>query len=234
MAEVAETSTGFALEAEQKAKPPKKSAKAARPAESPHFDRWWAEYPKHQDRLGALKAWHRHDCDAMVDRIVADTRRLKATAKWKAGYIPMPATFINGARWEDESDPVPRQPLPNAYGAGTALRQEPKPGIEDHTLAGLNLLLLKVMMSYMGQVPEDCMAQLLRKRDQIREWIGDRIFNQQQSQKLAAIIKKRFAEIILEYERDVGHRSAGRDARREVPSSRALAAQGARIVGDGF
>lgn len=70
------------------------------------FDEFWAAYPRPVAKQTALKAWSKlKPGDELREKILADIRRRK-DSEWKdieARYIPHPATYLNGARWEDES-----------------------------------------------------------------------------------------------------------------------------------
>jgi len=70
---------------------------------SNRFDEWWITYPKKQEKKKAAAIWKRRKLDRIADTIIADTMaRPQKCAKWQAGYIPNPTTYLNGDRWEDE------------------------------------------------------------------------------------------------------------------------------------
>lgn len=87
---------------------PKKRLKQTNRKEvySETFETFWAAYP--DQRKGAKKvayiAWRRIDEDESILLQLC----LKALAwqnesdSWKQGYVPMPATYLNQRRWEDE------------------------------------------------------------------------------------------------------------------------------------
>ena len=67
------------------------------------FDEWWCLYPKKIEKKKAREIWKRRKLDSLADKIIKDTKtRPTACAKWSAGYIPNPTTYLNGDRWEDE------------------------------------------------------------------------------------------------------------------------------------
>ena len=67
------------------------------------FDEWWGLYPKKIEKKKAREIWKRRKLDSLADKIIKDTKtRPTACAKWSAGYIPNPTTYLNGDRWEDE------------------------------------------------------------------------------------------------------------------------------------
>ena len=90
-------------------------APAGRPAtgSTPGFDRFWATWPSGQRKRGrktALAVWRGHHLEPLTDMIVADVQhRTQADDWWLRGYAPMPATYLRGARWEDELGGRPPQ-----------------------------------------------------------------------------------------------------------------------------
>ena len=67
------------------------------------FDEWWKAYPKKIERKKAFAIWKRRKLDSIADRIIEDTKnRPVLCAKWKAGYICNPTTYLNGDRWNDD------------------------------------------------------------------------------------------------------------------------------------
>lgn len=67
------------------------------------FARFWEVYPRRQARKDALKAWHQLDPDdVLVERIIDHILLRVKSRQWRDGFIPLPATFIRGERWEDE------------------------------------------------------------------------------------------------------------------------------------
>ena len=73
------------------------------------FDGFWAEYPKKVARKDAVKAWERlSPDDGTVQQIMAGLQKWKNSDEWTRDdgrYIPHPATWLNGRRWEDEVTP---------------------------------------------------------------------------------------------------------------------------------
>jgi len=67
------------------------------------FDKFWEAYPNKKDKQKAIKAWIKHQPDivSVLKAIVVQ----KNSEQWKKDngqYIPLPTTWLNGARWEDE------------------------------------------------------------------------------------------------------------------------------------
>lgn len=87
------------------------------------FDFWYEGYPKKRGKADARKAWLKLKPDAdLVARMVAAIEKQKQADDWlKEGgkYIPLPATWLRGERWEDE---IPTPSLAHAK------RSEPQAG----------------------------------------------------------------------------------------------------------
>lgn len=70
------------------------------------FDEFWAAYPKKKAKEDARKAWNKIKPDEVLGKaIIQAVESAKKTADWKkekGQYIPYPATYLNGKRWEDE------------------------------------------------------------------------------------------------------------------------------------
>ena len=67
------------------------------------FDRFWSVYPKKVKKKETKAKWKTKRLADKADMIIADVQnRIANDARWKAGYIPDPTTYLNGERWEDE------------------------------------------------------------------------------------------------------------------------------------
>ena len=73
------------------------------------FPKFWALYPRKQDKAKAQKAWAKLKVtDDLFSLIAKGLAAQVVSADWiKDGgkYIPMPTTWLNGKRWEDEVKP---------------------------------------------------------------------------------------------------------------------------------
>lgn len=73
------------------------------------FALFWQEYPRKAAKAAALKAWQKlNPSPELVERILAHVRDHKRSQDWiKDGgqFVPHPATFLNGRRWEDDIPP---------------------------------------------------------------------------------------------------------------------------------
>lgn len=70
----------------------------------PAFDDFWAAWPKRVAKKDARRAWDKLNAAAKLAVMVALPKHIK---KWQQestpqNYIPHPATWLNGERWEDE------------------------------------------------------------------------------------------------------------------------------------
>lgn len=72
------------------------------------FDDFWKAYPIKRDKKKAKTAWMRKKLNGKSEDIVKDViNRISNDPQWIKGYIPLPTTYINGERWDDElTNPV--------------------------------------------------------------------------------------------------------------------------------
>jgi hypothetical protein len=74
---------------------------------------FWPAYPtiRRQAKRQALQILLRLKPDAALRaRILSGLERLKKSDGWARGFVPMPTTFLNGHRWEDEAAGPVRPP----------------------------------------------------------------------------------------------------------------------------
>ena len=81
------------------------------PPKSPQgFDAWWAVYPKHEGKQNAIKAFTKIKPDAaLLEKMISSVKVWKNSQQWmkdNGQFIPMPATWLNGHRWEDEAPKI--------------------------------------------------------------------------------------------------------------------------------
>lgn len=71
------------------------------------FATFWAAYPKKAGKAAALKAWNKLAPDVVLQEQMGKALEVqKQSQQWRKDggqYIPMPATWLNGRRWEDEA-----------------------------------------------------------------------------------------------------------------------------------
>lgn len=87
------------------------------------FATFWAKYPKKVAKPQALKAWKKiKPAGQLLAEMMAALEKQNANADWQKDggqFIPHPATWLNGRRWEDEA--------PQSAGQ-TPATTSPKPG----------------------------------------------------------------------------------------------------------
>ena len=66
------------------------------------FSEWWEHYPRKKAKDAAEKSWKRNGCDAIADKIIADTLRRSEMEWTDIQFTPYPATYLNGKRWNDQ------------------------------------------------------------------------------------------------------------------------------------
>lgn len=72
------------------------------------FEHFWRAYPRKVAKASARKAWFKlkpsPELQAVILDAVARHSRQDQWTKDKGKFIPHPATWLNGERWEDETD----------------------------------------------------------------------------------------------------------------------------------
>lgn len=75
--------------------------------ENESFKRFWEAYPKKVAKQDALKAFKKiKPDDNLFAEMMKALRRQKESTEWKRDkgkFVPYPATWLNGRRWEDET-----------------------------------------------------------------------------------------------------------------------------------
>lgn len=88
------------------------------------FDRFWHSYPKRLAKGDAQKTWKKLKVNpSLLDTILMAVEKQKQSADWQkesGKFIPYPATWLNGRRWEDETEGSGI-----ASGSGASLRSLP-------------------------------------------------------------------------------------------------------------
>lgn len=83
---------------------PKKEIK--NPKDICAFEVFWEIYPKKKGKEAARKAWKNLKPDEYLNNTILNkVEEMKNSQDWQKDggqFIPMPATFLNGKRWEDE------------------------------------------------------------------------------------------------------------------------------------
>lgn len=85
----------------------RKKASAKEDYDIDGFDAFYAAYPRHEGKAAALKAWNKLKPDIVLQtkmgKALAAQKQSQQWLKNNGQYIPMPSTWLNGRRWEDES-----------------------------------------------------------------------------------------------------------------------------------
>ena len=70
------------------------------------FSEFWSEYPRKENKQAAKKSYNKINPDSDLQEIIlCAIRKQKKSKQWtKNGgqYIPLPATWLNNKRWQDE------------------------------------------------------------------------------------------------------------------------------------
>ncbi|MDD4774812.1 MAG: hypothetical protein PHZ09_14620 [Eubacteriales bacterium] len=90
------------------------------------FNAFWAAYPRRQAKQDALKAFTKLKPDNDLLTVIIDAvKRQTDTEDWQRDggrFIPLPASYLNGRRWEDEpgqqAEPKPKHRYLNRYYQG--------------------------------------------------------------------------------------------------------------------
>lgn len=81
------------------------------------FDRFWSAYPRRVGKKDAVKVWNQLRPDSeLTEQIVQGVERWKRSEQWTKDdgrFIPYPATFLRGERW-NEYDRAEVTPSPKA------------------------------------------------------------------------------------------------------------------------
>ena len=74
------------------------------------FDEFWDAYPNKKDKQKAKKAWLK--CSPKLVKVLQALDLQKKSEQWTKDdgrFIPLPTTWLNGARWEDEASSKPEK-----------------------------------------------------------------------------------------------------------------------------
>ena len=81
------------------------------------FKRFWEAWPRKDAKEAAERAWTKLKPDeALTAKIVAAVERAKLTEGWQESdgkFIPLPGTYLNGKRWNDELKPTVKKAAPS-------------------------------------------------------------------------------------------------------------------------
>jgi len=69
------------------------------------FDLFWESWPKKQSKADAFRAWMKIPIGEYA-AITAGLEKWCKSDQWARGIVPLPATWLNQRRWQDEDIPV--------------------------------------------------------------------------------------------------------------------------------
>lgn len=88
-----------------------KNTKSSSPAADDLFPKFWKLYPNKKGKAAAEKAWKKlkvtDDLFTLIAQGLAKQCASQAWLKYSGQFIPHPATWLNGKRWEDEIPSAP-------------------------------------------------------------------------------------------------------------------------------
>lgn len=115
------------------------------------FARFWAAYPRKENKKNAFRAFVRMQPDeALLGEMLRAIERQRGSPQWQEDggkYIPQPSTWLNGERWED---------IPSMHGnrkSVTAQNYQQRDYTEEELLA----------------VSDDIIAQIIAERENDKE-----------------------------------------------------------------
>ena len=96
---------GTKLPKEKEKEKEKKEEKEKQRENQERFDRFWSAYPRKENKPAARRAFDKLKVDDGLLRTMLEAiEKQKGTAQWQEDgghFIPHPATWLNGNRWED-------------------------------------------------------------------------------------------------------------------------------------
>ena len=82
-----------------------------KPDQTADFDKFWIEYPKKQAKIMAVASWKKiKPSKPLYAEIMKGLKAAKQSEQWqkdRGKFIPMPSTWLNQRRWEDEYESAP-------------------------------------------------------------------------------------------------------------------------------
>lgn len=83
------------------------------------FNEFWNEYPKKAAKKDALKVWQKMKPDEeLANTIIEAVKQRSASTEWTKNngeFIPLPASYLRGERWKDETVKKEEKRHPNDY-----------------------------------------------------------------------------------------------------------------------
>jgi len=77
-------------------------------SDTPEFLAWYSAYPRKQNRGDAKKAWEQtKELRPPIQQMLKALAVQRASDKWREDsgrYVPMPASYLRGERWDDVTE----------------------------------------------------------------------------------------------------------------------------------
>lgn len=150
---------------------PTKQKRIVKPKYTEAFLRFWKAYPRKTAKLKAFQSWQNHvdetDRDS-VTQIIGDLEKRTRARFWAADQskIPMPTTFINQHRWEDEWEPEVKTRGKETMATYSKM---PEAKVDDAPkLSNWRMMLNRIMRDYiflMGGTTDAMMAALIKTKN---------------------------------------------------------------------
>jgi len=76
---------------------------------SSSFNSFWNDYPRKIGKRKAFGIWKQRGLAKYLPEMLEFIKSAAKTKQWSDGFIPYPATFLNGNRWEDDLESLGKQ-----------------------------------------------------------------------------------------------------------------------------
>lgn len=143
------------------------------------FEDFWEVYPRKEAKKPARDKWVSKRLDKYADLIIEDVRkRQRFHFQWRDGFVPLPATYLNQERWEDEisedkpgsgkkKKTRPLEPWMEKHQAYVRSTYKAPPKIDKWTRR-CNLVLLRYIVKR-GGLPEDELQERVILKNRVAE-----------------------------------------------------------------
>lgn len=71
--------------------------------DNPLFDKFWSVYPRRDAKMDARKAFAQMGVDEEVLVLILRALQWQIRGWSERRFVPLPATYLRGRRWEDEN-----------------------------------------------------------------------------------------------------------------------------------
>ena len=70
------------------------------------FESFWSIFPNKIGKKAAYRAWKKARDKPSIEQIVKAVQEALRSKKWREGFIPNPATWLNQGRWDDQPEGI--------------------------------------------------------------------------------------------------------------------------------